>query len=123
MDSPHFWALALLRKDDYADVKIPMLPNVSGESSTRRQIMFYSVLMFVASLVPYWLGLVSYIYGISAILLGLVFLWYSAALLFANSTTSIKSAKNLFFYSIFYLSFLFLVLLFEALYRRFEVFI
>jgi protoheme IX farnesyltransferase len=66
---PHFWALALFVKTDYAKVGIPMLPVVAGEAETRRQILIYSVILLFVSLVPWWIGGTGWIYGAAALVL------------------------------------------------------
>ncbi|HSG54826.1 MAG TPA: heme o synthase, partial [Paracoccaceae bacterium] len=74
---PHFWALALYVKLDYARVGIPMMPVVAGEKSTRRQILAYSVLLLGVSLLPWVIGGTGAIYGISAMVLSTLFLGLS----------------------------------------------
>jgi protoheme IX farnesyltransferase len=63
---PHFWALALFVKTDYAKVGIPMMPVVAGERSTRRQMLVYSILLLPITLLPWWVGDTGALYGISA---------------------------------------------------------
>src|SRR5690606_34322009 len=70
---PHFWALALFVKTDYAKAGIPMLPVVAGEASTRRQILAYALILLPVSLAPYWIGGTGAIYAIAAALLSAVF--------------------------------------------------
>ena len=74
---PHFWALALFVKSDYAKAGIPMLPVVAGEAATRRQILAYSLVLFVVSLTPWWIGGTGWIYGGAALLLSGAFLLLS----------------------------------------------
>src|SRR3546814_9242410 len=69
----HFWALALFVKTDYANAGVPMLPVVSGEVTTRRQIFAYTAIMAVAAMVPVLLRLTGLLYGVSALLLTAVF--------------------------------------------------
>ena len=71
---PHFWALALFVKTDYANAGVPMLPVVAGERVTRTQIGLYTIPMIAAAIAPWPLGLVGPLYGWSAILLNAVFL-------------------------------------------------
>ena len=109
---PHFWALSLFVRSDYAAAGIPMLPVVAGSRSTRRQIFLYSVAMAAAAVSPWPLGLAGPIYGVSALILSLVFLLLAARVL-ANGTTDPKQMepeKHLFGYSVFYLFGLFTVL-------------
>ncbi|MDR3500594.1 MAG: heme o synthase [Parvibaculum sp.] len=109
---PHFWALALFRSDDYAKAGVPMLPVVSGEPETRRQIMLYSLLLVAVSLVPGAIGLAGAIYTGAAALLGAIFL-IAAFRVWRAPAGDYKSAKQLFAYSILYLFLLFSVLLVE----------
>src|ERR671923_699485 len=71
---PHFWALSLLMKDEYARVGVPMMPVVHGEPETRRQIVLYTVLLGVLTLLPVLFGFFGAIYGLFAIGLGAAFL-------------------------------------------------
>jgi protoheme IX farnesyltransferase len=109
---PHFWALSLFVRSDYAAAGIPMLPVVAGLQSTRRQVLLYSVPMAVAAVAPYPLGLSGPVYGASAAILSLVFC--VLALRVAASRTSdvaeMHAEKHLFAYSVFYLFALFAVL-------------
>ena len=99
---PHFWALALLLSKQYAAAKVPMLPVVVGEKSTRRSILFYTVLLVAISLVPVvWLGP---IYAAAAIALGGAFL---ALAVRATGRQDGASAVALFHYSLAYLALLF----------------
>jgi protoheme IX farnesyltransferase len=112
---PHFWALSLFFRSDYAAAGIPMLPVVAGVESTRRHIFLYSLPMAAAAIVPWPLGLTGAIYGVSAIILNFVFL-VLAARVFANGATDPKQMepeKHLFGYSVFYLFALFTVLVID----------
>jgi len=97
---PHFWALAIKYKDDYALAKIPMLPSVKGVPTTRRQIFWYTLTLIpaVASLVIY--GQAGWIYGILSIGLTLLFVWLAYKLLASRRD---EQAMPLFYYSCFYL--------------------
>jgi protoheme IX farnesyltransferase len=109
---PHFWALSLFVRSDYAAAGIPMLPVVAGEQSTRRQIFFYCLPMTAAAVAPWALGLTGPIYGTCAAVLSLVFL-VLAARVAANRATEpsgMDAEKHLFAYSVFYLFALFTVL-------------
>ncbi|MEG3598747.1 MAG: heme o synthase, partial [Pseudomonadota bacterium] len=68
---PHFWALALFVKTDYANVGIPMMPVVRGETSTRRQILAYAVLLVPVAAAPWFIGGTSYVYGVASLALTL----------------------------------------------------
>jgi protoheme IX farnesyltransferase len=107
---PHFWALALFVQIDYANVGIPMMPVVAGERSTRYQILAYSVVLLPLTLVPWWLDYTGRVYGLSALVLGVVFLALAAHVglrrpLPAND--AMLPEKRLFKYSILYLFVLF----------------
>ncbi len=107
---PHFWALALFVKLDYAKVGIPMMPVVAGETSTRRQILAYTVLLLPLSVAPWWIGGTGAVYGLSAALLSLIFLGYAARVGLRQSTgdeDGMKPERKLFKFSILYLFALF----------------
>ena len=111
---PHFWALSLFACKDYEKVGVPMLPVVSGEAETRKQILIYSLLMVPVTIAPWVMGFAGMIYGVTAVALGGIFLALAARLFRAGD---IRTAKQLFFYSILYLFVLFAVLGIEALLR------
>jgi len=111
---PHFWALALLKSDDYARAGVPMLPVVSGRAETRKQILLYSVLLAPLGVAPWLMGFAELTYGITAIAGGAIFLALALRLFRAGEAPgSDKIAKFLFGYSILYLFVLFAVLLIE----------
>jgi heme o synthase len=106
---PHFWALSMFVRSDYAAAGIPMLPVVAGVQNTRRQIFFYSLPMAAAAVAPWPLGLTGAIYGASATALSLAFV-FLAALVFASRTTDpaeMRAEKRLFGFSVLYLFTLF----------------
>ena len=109
---PHFWALSLFVRSDYAAAGIPMLPVVKGVRNTRLQILFYSVLMAAAAVVPWALGLTGAIYGGAAIVLSGVFLLLALRVAGnrAVEPAAMGPEKHLFGYSVFYLFALFTVL-------------
>jgi protoheme IX farnesyltransferase len=110
---PHFWALALFVQTDYAKVGIPMMPVVAGEASTRRQILFYAVLLLPLSALPWFIGGTGAIYGVSALALSALFLVLSLRVGLRRSAgegDTMKPEKQLFAYSIIYLFALFAVL-------------
>ena len=109
---PHFWALALFVKTDYANVGIPMMPVVKGETSTRRQILAYAVLLVPIAVAPWWIGGTGAVYGIAALALSLAFLALSlpVALRQTGEADTMKPEKRLFAFSIVYLFALFAVL-------------
>ncbi len=105
---PHFWALAIHRKDDYAAVEIPMLPVTHGTVFTRLHIFLYVILMFVSSLLPYVSGMSGEIYLVVALLLGGRFLWLSIELMRDETP---RVAMHNFKFSITYLMILFISML------------
>ncbi len=99
---PHFWALALYKEGDYSRAGIPMMPNVAGERSTRRQIFGYALILAAIGLAPFFIGMANWLYlGISGIL-GLGFVRLSLKVLQADDG-DYSSAKKLFGFSILYL--------------------
>jgi protoheme IX farnesyltransferase len=109
---PHFWALSLFVRMDYANAGVPMLPVVSGVTTTRRHIVLYTLPMVAAAVAPWPLGLTGWIYGAVAIALNAVFLGLALAVL-ANRATEparMKPEKRLFGFSILYLFILFAAL-------------
>src|SRR5437764_5456 len=77
---PHFWALSLLMKDEYARVGVPMLPVVRGEAETRRQIVLYSVLLYAVSQLPFCAGGFGVVYLVASLVLGGLFIGGAVAL-------------------------------------------
>jgi len=115
---PHFWALALLRKDEYAHAGIPMLPVVAGEIETRRQILIYSAIVAVAGIAPTLFGFAGFVYGFIAALLGAIFVAFAIDLYRKRSRNEIEmAAKRLFAFSVLYLFLLFAILLVEGMGR------
>jgi heme o synthase len=108
---PHFWVLALFMKADYAAAGVPMLPVVSGRKTTRNQIFGYSFLMAAAAVAPYFLGMTSWVYGVSAAVLNAVFVVFAFAVWRneAVEASGMKPEKRLFGYSILYLFLLFAI--------------
>jgi protoheme IX farnesyltransferase len=109
---PHFWALSLYRNEDYRRAGIPMLPVVHGIAATKRQILFYSLILVGVSLAPVLLQVAGWFYGVVALGLGVGFL-YRANQVMLDQTDA--SARRLFGYSILYLFLLFGALAIEAL--------
>jgi protoheme IX farnesyltransferase len=104
---PHFWALALYRRDDYLRANLPMLPVTHGEDETRRQILLYSLILVTVTLAVAPLGGAGLIYSVPAAVLGGLFIYYAARLRRSGSTAD---AVRLFRYSILYLFLLFTLL-------------
>jgi heme o synthase len=102
---PHFWALSLFVRSDYAKAGVPMLPVVAGPRATRRQILLYSLPMAAAAIAPWAMGLAGLVYGVAAVGLSALFLVLAAMVLASRATepAAMKAEKRLFAYSILYL--------------------
>ncbi len=107
---PHFWALALVRNEDYTRAGVPMMPVVAGEAETRRQILIYAVLLAPLGVLPAFFGMSSLLYGAVAAGLGLNFIRLSRALMRSPDDSA---ARRLFGFSIVYLFLLFLGLVID----------
>jgi protoheme IX farnesyltransferase len=105
---PHFWSLALYQSEDYKKCNIPMMPVVMGDDYTKKQIVIYTALTVIASIIPAFIGLSSLVYAVFASVLGSFFLYYAVALL---PDTNNLFAPRMFFFSIFYLFSLFLLMI------------
>ena len=105
---PHFWALAVHRKDEYAKAKIPMLPVTHGEYYTKINILLYTLLLIVVTTMPYLTGMFGWLYLVSSLLLGLGFLYWAIIMLRSKGG---NSGMKTFQYSIVYLMVLFAVML------------
>jgi protoheme IX farnesyltransferase len=101
---PHFWALSLYRRGDYAAAKVPMLPVVAGERATKLQMLVYAVALLPVSLAPTLLGVVGWLYGASAALLSVLFIVCAVRVL---RSEDMKPARQMFGFSILYLFLLF----------------
>jgi len=108
---PHFWALAIHRRDEYKKAQVPMLPVTHGLEFTRVQILLYTVLLFLVTLLPYLTGMSGVIYLISAATLGALFLGYSVKIFLEPDNP--KIAFKTFKYSVNYLMVLFVALLID----------
>jgi protoheme IX farnesyltransferase len=102
---PHFWALSLLMKDEYAKAKIPMLPVVAGEDETRRQIVLYSVLLYAVTQLPFCAGGLGIAYLVPSMLLGAGFVGFAVILL---KKADRRWALRTYLFSLAYLALLFL---------------
>jgi protoheme IX farnesyltransferase len=109
---PHFWALALYKTEDYARAGIPMLPVVAGDTSTRRQILLYTLLLVPLGIAPWALGFSGPVYGTVSIVTGAIMLVLAWQVL-RESRPADRAARNLFAFSILYLFLLFATLLVE----------
>jgi protoheme IX farnesyltransferase len=101
---PHFWALSLLMKDEYAEVGVPMHPVVRGERETRRQILLYSLLLYAVTQLPFCAGAFGGVYLVSSMALGVAFL-AGAVLLYRRADR--RAALRLYLFSMLYLALLF----------------
>ena len=109
---PHFWALALYRTDDYARAGIPMLPVVAGDTSTRRQILLYTLILVPLGIAPWLFGYTGVLYGTTAAAAGAIMLALGWQVLRERRPEE-RASRNLFAFSILYLFLLFAVLLAE----------
>ncbi|MCZ6712293.1 MAG: heme o synthase [Gammaproteobacteria bacterium] len=107
---PHFWALALERKDEYALVDVPMLPVTHGEQYTRLHILYYTLILIAVSLLPFAIGMSGWLYLVAALALGGGFLYWAVSLLRNRNP---RAPMETFRYSIVYLGALFIVLLID----------
>jgi protoheme IX farnesyltransferase len=101
---PHFWALAIRYREDYATASVPMLPAVTSLATTARRILGYTFALWAATLVFYWVGRMGAVYLVAALVLGAVFVWHAAQL---SREATADRAMRLFGYSITYVSLLF----------------
>jgi protoheme IX farnesyltransferase len=114
---PHFWALALDRKEEYAKVNIPMLPVTHGERVTKYYILGYTLLLAGVTVIPFMIGMSGVFYLLSALALGFVFIVWSIRLLLDHDGAAIKTFR----YSIFYLMMLFICLLIDHVYLAYSI--
>ncbi len=105
---PHFWALAIHRKEDYAEAEIPMLPVTHGERYTKINILLYTIILFAVSLLPFVFGMFRWIYLGGALILGAIFLYWAAVMLIGKNP---DAGMSTFKYSILYLMLLFVLML------------
>jgi heme o synthase len=101
---PHFWALSLLMKDEYAEVGVPMLPVVRGEAETRKQILLYSLLLYAVTQLPFCVNAFGGVYLIGSMVLGLIFIAGAVAL---YRRADRQTALRLYLFSMLYLALLF----------------
>ncbi|MEM9621578.1 MAG: heme o synthase [Pseudomonadota bacterium] len=107
---PHFWALALDRKEEYAEVGVPMLPVTHGDVFTRLHILLYTIILVLASVLPFLIGMSGLIYLAGALALGAGFLYWAIVLV---RNTNARAPMETFRYSIVYLAVLFVFLLLD----------
>ena len=104
---PHFWALALYRTGDYARAGVPMLPVVAGARATKIQMLIYTLALLPVALAPWYFGVTGPVYGVTALLLGLLFVAAAISVWFDKTD---RSARRMFAFSILYLFLLFAVM-------------
>lgn len=107
---PHFWALAIARREEYAKVNIPMLPVTHGPDFTRLQILLYTILLLIVTILPYLTGMTGLIYLSAALLLGLIFIGFAVQMMRRKDN---RTAMRTFGYSIVYITLLFAVLIID----------
>ena len=105
---PHFWALAVHRKDEYAKAEIPMLPVTHGEKYTKISILLYTVLMILVTLLPFAVGMSGWLYLLGALILGAGFLYWAIMMMLDRNP---NAGMDTFKYSIVYLMALFIIML------------
>jgi protoheme IX farnesyltransferase len=108
---PHFWALSLLMKDEYASAGVPMLPVVRGEAETRWQILLYTILLVAVTLLPFFFGVFDGLYLVAALLLGTAF---TAMALKLRRDAERRTALKLYLFSLAYLALLFAAMVADA---------
>ena len=113
---PHFWALALWKMRDYDTAGVPMMPNIAGEKSTRKQMLVYAILLAPLSIAPSLLGFAGTLTGILSAILGTVFVWQTYRVWQnAGRDEKLTAEKKLFAFSIFYLFAIFALLMIDAI--------
>jgi protoheme IX farnesyltransferase len=105
---PHFWALALIKKTEYARAGVPMLPVVHGERRTKFEMLAYTLILLPLTIMPAFFGALGVFYGVAALLLGLRLLWYCVRLLRESASTPV--AWGMYRYSLLYLALLFVAM-------------
>ncbi len=111
---PHFWALALVKHDDYGRAGVPMMPNVHGADRTRLEILVYSLLLAPLGVLPWLMGFATAVYGAAAVVSGLYLVWLAVQVYRRREGDAARRASlRLFLFSISYLFLLFLILVAE----------
>jgi len=110
---PHFWALALYKDTEYSRAKIPMLPVIKGQRKTKQQILGYSLLLFLVSLSPYYLGFSGITYLFCSLILGVYFVYLAYKIFKSDDKNKTIYAPKLFKFSILYLYLVFLILVID----------
>lgn len=107
---PHFWALAIHRKKEYANAEIPMLPVTHGEEYTKLHILLYSIILLIVTILPFVTGMMNWFYLVGATILGVIFIYYALLMMFSKKPGTGMAA---FRFSIIYLMVLFVVMLID----------
>jgi protoheme IX farnesyltransferase len=111
---PHFWALALIKHDDYGRAGVPMMPNVHGADRTRLEILVYSLLLAPLGVLPWLMGFATAVYGVVSVVSGLYLVWLAVQVYRRREGDAARRASlRLFLFSISYLFMLFLILVAE----------
>jgi len=111
---PHFWPLSIAKRKEFAKVGIPMLPVTHGVEYTRLHILLYSLLLFIITLLPYLTGMSGLIYLSAVVPLGLGFIYFAILMMRRKDD---KTAMRTFFYSLMYLTVLFIALLIDHYFK------
>jgi len=111
---PHFWPLSIAKRKEFAKVGIPMLPVTHGVEYTRLHILLYSLLLFIITLLPYLTGMSGLIYLLAVVPLGLGFIYFAILMMRRKDD---KTAMRTFFYSLMYLSGVFIALLVDHYFK------
>ncbi len=111
---PHFWALAIHRKEDYARVNMPMLPVTHGVEFTKNAIFLYTILLIIICMLPYLVGMSGLIYLVVSFVLNIWFLWHAWKLKFNEKSTT---AYDMFKFSIIHLMVIFIVLIVDHFWK------
>jgi protoheme IX farnesyltransferase len=109
---PHFWALAIARRDEYAKIGMPMLPVVYGLELTRLHILLYTIILTIITIMPVLTGMSGFVYGLAAVALNARFLWHVWRLYRDRDTDAARPMRT-FWWSIAYLGYLFAALLID----------
>lgn len=107
---PHFWALAIHRKDEYAKAGIPMLPVTHGEKYTKLHILLYTLILMIVSVLPFVTGMSGWLYFLGAVILGIGFLYWAIVMMIGKAP---NAGMDTFKYSIIYLMALFVIMLLD----------
>ena len=110
---PHFWALALLKQTDYGRAGVPMAPLVWGEAETKRQMFWYTLILLPLTILPFTFGALGMVYMVSAVVLGLIFLW--GVIRVMREEAWIPAAWWLYKFSLLYLALLFAAMVVDRL--------